>query len=466
MKKNKAIVDVSYYDSDTKVKNPSSLPIYRRLEYSIDHGIPFNAANTTTGTSLDWFGDYYIVYHDTYPIAVGMKHRKPFMFRVPFHAQDLGEKWSRTIKFLDDDPQHYYYYDTSSATRLGNLGVWLSYKKACVGRERNEKTGRMNNVYARCPQITITGNVLPIDEFIDDSPEIKKCCKSVKVIPHSTDLWETWMNDVNKDKNYVERSYSNDRGVATLLESPCDWYFTLDGCPIPQNLIPEHLFKSLEGWRTRSFTTPFNRKSKTNPMKTAHTTDYIDSVVNSFDKLFEISAIRRFISVFGHSTIDRDASTKAYHPQAIRMEPSISVPDLLDSYYHAKSSVKNASKLPVDPSALEFYSKFNTIVPVLEYLCTDEGLMQQDADGLAEMEVYDFSYQLSEPNENRNQIPENFGLSIRLNQTTVKFKFSDDLTTVSVVEGDETIPTSEFVDWIRRYFNGVRKSTTFDLDEI
>lgn len=486
MKQNKKITRVIW--SKPKYNgSPSSMPIHDRLIHSITNGIPFNSPNSTTETSLDWFGNFYILYHGGFPVAVGKKGCYPFMFRTPYRCSDFGSKQSRKIKYGDDYKNgQYCYYCTSGASRLADLRIWLSYKKGVVGRKLNEKTGRMNNIYQSCPQITVSTDSLidPSSEFISDSAEYEARTRnlyedSIKIIFGGSEEWDEYANSDKEDPNLLDPIDYHYQPCADvpLLDGPCAWYSVLDGKPIPEKLIPEILFKTLRHIYTEDdpeLTTPFNRLSRSNPMKTAHPTVYIKNVVNSFSNLYSIFYLQKFVGIFNCTAVERDVSTKFCHPQSIRLtEGTISVIDILNSYHMAEDNFMKRKEISINSSTkpfMDFYSNFSKVVPVLDYLCSDKGLKKQNEEGLSEMEVYDVRYRIPAQEKFAITVPVDFGLTIKLNQTVMKFNFIDDFAKIVRVDDNgkdvETIDTENFVDWIRQHFTEVRKSTTFDFDEI
>lgn len=489
MKQNKKIARV-IWPEPKRDGPPSSMPIHDRLIHSITNGIPFNSPGSTTETSLDWFGNFYILYNGGFPLAVGKKDCYPFMFRTPYRGRDWGSKQSRKIKFGHEynrnNGQYYYYYYTNGATRLGDLRIWLSYRKGVVGRRLNKKTGRMNNIYDSCPQITVNTHRLldPTDEFISDSAELEARTHnlyedSIKIIFGGSDEWDKYKYASDKhDLNLLDPicDYQREKSIP-LLDGPCAWYSVLDGKPIPENLIPEILFKSLPGFYSGDnpeLTTPFNRLSRSNPMKTAHPAVYIKNVVHSFTNLYSIFYLQKFVGIFNCTAVERDVSTKFCHPQSIRItEGTISVVDILNSYRIAEDNFMKKKEIAINESTkpfMEFYSNFSKVVPVLDYLCSDKGLKKQSEEGLSEMEVYDVRYHIPAQERFAIAVPTDFGLTIKLNQTVMKFNFIDDFAKVVRVDDNgkdvETIDTESFVDWIRQHFTEVRKLTTFDFDEI
>ena len=146
----------------------SKLPIRKKLYRAIMEKLQFSNLESNVATAIRWVGDNYIVSFrstwnsaKTQDIAVGTKGEYPFMFRSPFTGAPTsglvpsynGDTWA--MREVTPDYCYYYYHNVPIATRLGTLGFDTFRKKVAVGRKMNEKTHKMNNVYASVPHLIV-----------------------------------------------------------------------------------------------------------------------------------------------------------------------------------------------------------------------------------------------------------------------------------------------------------------------
>lgn len=143
----------------------SKVPIRKRLYRAIMEKRQFSNLESNVATAIRWVGDNYIIsFRPTRDsakvcdIAVGTKGEYPFMFRSPFigdPTSGLVPSWGNGSEAASPKQCYYYYYSTPIATRLGTLGFRIYRKKAAVGQKMNEKTHKMNNVYASVPHLIV-----------------------------------------------------------------------------------------------------------------------------------------------------------------------------------------------------------------------------------------------------------------------------------------------------------------------
>lgn len=154
---------------DYRDKPLSKLPIRKKLYRAIMEKLQFSNLGSNVGTAIRWVDDTYIISMsptwDTskvWDIAVGTKGEYPFMFRSPFtgdptsgHVPSYHDGGIWTMRKVTPDYCYYYYHNVPIATRLGTLGFDTFRKKTAVGRKMNEKTHKMNNVYASVPHLIV-----------------------------------------------------------------------------------------------------------------------------------------------------------------------------------------------------------------------------------------------------------------------------------------------------------------------
>lgn len=144
----------------------SKLPIAKKLYRAIMEKRSFSNLGSTVSTAIRWEGDYYIISFAPFwqkdfvlDIAVGEQGKLPFMFRSPFTGDpttgELHYNWKDETQKATPAECYSWNHSQSIVSRLADLGFIIQRGKTSVGRALNEKTGRMNNIYANVPQIEI-----------------------------------------------------------------------------------------------------------------------------------------------------------------------------------------------------------------------------------------------------------------------------------------------------------------------
>lgn len=177
----KRIVEpIWFYDDHTYEKTPiekvplSKLGIFHKLRKAIIYGEEFRTLGSSNRTAVRFISDdIYIVSMSNsrwssgprreIDIAVGYKGQIPFMFRSPFVGDplmDLDEMRKDGWCHPTRSAAYSYVFESVFATRLQDLCICTGRAKTKVGEVKNEKTGRMNAVYASVPVLTYHPDVL------------------------------------------------------------------------------------------------------------------------------------------------------------------------------------------------------------------------------------------------------------------------------------------------------------------
>lgn len=173
----------------------SKLPIQKKLFRAIMERRQFSNLGSNVGTAIRWVGDTYIVScrptwdaSKVWDVAVGRRGEYPFMFRSPFTGDPTSglrpDFYSDGTKMEKVTPKlcYYYYYSVPIATRLNMLGFYIFRKQIAVGRKMNEKTHRMNNVYATVPHLFMKHALIDPPEIGQNNYEVMLNNKGFKEI--------------------------------------------------------------------------------------------------------------------------------------------------------------------------------------------------------------------------------------------------------------------------------------------